>query len=75
MTKAEVLELLASMESICADEAAAVLGIARPAVSMALLRLTRYGLATRWREGSDPRIRYAISPRGLERLAYLAGRT
>jgi DNA-binding MarR family transcriptional regulator len=75
MMKADVLELLATMESICVDEAADVLGIARPTMSMALLRLTRQGLATRWREGTDPRIRYAISPRGADRLAYLTGRT
>ena len=75
MTKAEVLELLTGMESICVDEAADVLGLPRRTVSMALLRLTRQGLATRWREGADPRTRYAISPRELDRLAYLTGRT
>jgi len=49
-------------------------GQSRPTASMALLRLTRHGLATRWREGADPRIRYAISPRGLDRLTYRTGR-
>ena len=71
MTKAHVLELLTSMESVCADEVADLLGVARPTASMALLRLARQGLATRWLEGTDPRIRYAISGRGRTRLAHL----
>jgi DNA-binding MarR family transcriptional regulator len=75
MTKADVLELLTSMESVCAQEAADLLGVARPTASMALLRLTRQGLATRWLEATDSRIRYRISERGRDRLAYLDGQT
>jgi DNA-binding MarR family transcriptional regulator len=71
MAKVDVLELLTSMESVCAEEAADLLGVTRPTASMALLRLTRQGLATRWLETTDPRIRYAISERGRDRLAYL----
>lgn len=71
MTKADVLQLLDGMESVCAEEAADILGVMRPTASMALLRLTRHGLATRWLEAQDPRIRYAISERGRNRLAYL----
>jgi DNA-binding MarR family transcriptional regulator len=71
MTKAHLLELLAGMESVCAEDAAGLLGVTRPTASMALLRLARQGLATRWLEDSDPRIRYAISERGRDRLAYL----
>jgi hypothetical protein len=73
MTKADVLELLTSMESVCAEEAADLLGVTRPTASMALLRLARQGLATRWLEATDPRLRYAISERGRDRLAYLVG--
>jgi len=71
MTKADVLEVLASTDSLCGEEAADLLGVTRPTASMALLRLTRQGLATRWLEDADSRIRYAISDRGRHRLAYL----
>jgi len=73
MTKVDVLELLTSMKSVCAEEAADLLGVTRPTASMALLRLARQGLATRWLEATDPRLRYAISERGRDRLAYLVG--
>jgi hypothetical protein len=71
VTKADVLELLNSIDSVCAEEAADFLGVTRPTASMALLRLTRQSLATRWLEATDSRIHYAISGRGRDRLAYL----
>ncbi len=74
MTKADVLVVLTDMESLCADEVAGLLGVARRTASMALLRLVRQGLAARWLEGTDPRIRYAITSRGRGRLAHLIGR-
>jgi hypothetical protein len=73
MTKVELLDLLGANENLCADRVADLLSVERPAASMALLRLARQGLAGRWVDVSDGRVRYAISERGLARLDYLSG--
>ena len=73
MTKVELLGLLSENETLCAAQVTDLLGVERPAASMALLRLARQGLAARWADASDRQLRYAISERGRARLDYLSG--
>ena len=71
MTKVDVLELLGVHAGLSAEDVAGTLGVDRATAAMALLRLSRQGLAWRWLEADDARFRYALTERGAERLNYL----
>jgi transcription initiation factor IIE alpha subunit len=73
MSKVGLLELLHRADIVTADGVSAELGVERPAASMALLRLSRQGLARRWIDPDDSCLRYELSERGLQRLNYLLG--
>jgi DNA-binding MarR family transcriptional regulator len=71
MEKQQVLAYLRSAQGVDADEVATAFGVTYPTAAMALLRLTRQGLATRALDPGSGLYWYALTPRGLERLRYL----
>ena len=73
MAKTEVLHYLAEHGGVDASQVAAALGLDAPAAGMALLRLVRQGLANREFDGPTGAYVYALTDKGLARLAYFDG--
>ena len=71
MSKDELLEYLDETGGAEAAQVAARFGLDYAAGAMALLRLTRQGLAHRALDPSRGLLWYQITTRGVERLAYL----
>jgi DNA-binding MarR family transcriptional regulator len=71
VTKEQLLDYLARVPAVEAEELAAALGVPYPTAAMALLRLTRQGLVTRSIDPASGLYWYALTPRGRERLRYL----
>ena len=71
MTKLAYLRELERYERPDASEISVVLGVSYPAAAMALLRLTRQGLAARYRDPDSGLFWYELTPKGEARLDYL----
>ena len=71
MTKSKLLEYLHATQGAEAAQVATRFGLDYPAAAMALLRLTRQGLASRALDPAGGLLWYQITPRGMDRLAYL----
>ena len=71
MNKLELLNYLSCVPDVGVADISASLGVHRATASMALLRLSRQGLARRFRYDDTPELRYRISDRGMARLDYL----
>ncbi len=71
MTKHELLEYLVEAGEADAREVAWALGVPYPVAAMALLRLARQGLATRYLDPDRRTYWYTLSDRGRARLGYL----
>jgi DNA-binding transcriptional ArsR family regulator len=70
MTKPELLHFLARHKSPDAFEVAQAFELPYPTAAMALLRLTRQGLAERRLDPESGLYWYALSDQGRARLAY-----
>jgi DNA-binding MarR family transcriptional regulator len=70
VTKHDLLEHLAEAEHADATSVATTCGIGYAAAAMALLRLTRQGLAHRYLDANDGCYFYELSERGHARLAF-----
>ena len=70
MSKDELLKYLDDTGGAEAVRVAARFGLDYAAAAMALLRLTRQGLAQRALDPARGLLWYRITPRGAERLAY-----
>jgi DNA-binding MarR family transcriptional regulator len=71
MDKDQLLQYLDDTGGAEAAEIADRFGLEYAAAAMALLRITRQGLARRALDPSRGLLWYRITPRGVERLAYL----
>jgi predicted ArsR family transcriptional regulator len=71
MTKYELLQYLRTTAGVRATQVASAFGVDYPAAAMALLRLTRQGLASRALDPVAGILWYRLTDRGAERLAYL----
>lgn len=71
MTKIELLECLSRVGEANSAQVASALGFDYAAAAMALLRLSRQGHVSRALDPSDGLLWYALTDRGLDRLAYL----
>ena len=70
MTKHDLLEYFDDAGQADAHEVAQLFELPYATAAMALLRLTRQGLAQRYIEPESTVYWYALSDRGAERLAY-----
>ncbi len=71
MDKIQLLEYLDSNESIDADEVASVMQMSYSASAMAMLRLVRQDLASRYLDLDTQLYVYELTPKGEARLDYL----
>ena len=71
MTKLGLLRELDRHVQPDACEMAVALGVSYPAAAMALLRLTRQGLVTRFRDPESDLYWYELTTKGEARLDYL----
>ena len=71
MTKLAFLRELDRYEQPDARETAVALGVSYSAAAMALLRLTRQGLAARYRDPESGLYWYELTAKGEARLDYL----
>jgi len=71
MTKTQLLQELDEAEHPDAHDIAESLGMSYPAAAMALLRLVRQGLATRYRDPDCGLYWYELKEKGAARLDYL----
>lgn len=69
--KREYLAYLARVHEACAADLQGALHVSLPTAGMALLRLTRSGLVSRTFDTCRQCHFYAITPKGLARLAFL----
>jgi len=74
MTKHDVLDFLAHARQADAHEVAHALGVPFSTGAMALLRLTRQGLVSRFIDTEAGTYWYELSGRGLKRLTYFRSR-
>ncbi|MCI0409041.1 MAG: ArsR family transcriptional regulator [Acidobacteria bacterium] len=75
MTKRELLNYLAEVGEADASEIALALEVSYPVAAMALLRLVRQGLASRFVDPDRGIYWYRLSDRGQDRLAHLRTRS
>lgn len=71
MTKIQLLTELAIADRPDAYDIADTLGVSYPAVAVALLRLVRQGLVTRYLDPDSGLYWYELTPKGEARLDYL----
>ena len=71
MIKARLLQQLDQADCPDAHEVAESLDMSYPAAAMALLRLVRQGLATRYRDFDNGLYWYELTEKGEARLDYL----
>ena len=74
MTKHDLLACLAQVGDADASEVAGALGVPYSVAAMALLRLVRQGLASRFVDPDRGIYWYRLSESGEDRLAYLRTR-
>ena len=71
MDKIQLLECFDSNEHADAGEVASVMGMSYSASAMALLRLVRQDLASRYQDLDTQLYVYELTPKGRERLKFL----
>jgi predicted ArsR family transcriptional regulator len=72
MTKQNILKFMVRHQQVDAFDLAHGVGVPYPTAAMALLRLTRQGLAQRFVDPVRRIFWYRLTERGLERLHYLS---
>jgi len=71
LDKSELLEYLDQYESANSDDVARALNVTYSVAAMALLRLVRQDLVTRYKHPEHHVYVYELTPKGEARLAYL----
>ena len=71
MTKLELMHFLAEAEEASMTDIAEQFDVTLATAGMALLRLNRQALATRFLDADEGGYVYELTPRGLARLRYL----
>ena len=70
MNKTQLLEYLESNEPVDADQVADAMQLSYAAAAMALLRLFRQDLASRFIDPDTQLYVYELTPKGVARLSY-----